>query len=169
MVHWNPVYYLKHAWDATSSGWGKLCIVLFYTFLWFNIIGALIGIFWPTMGTDCYFEGLSDYAAYSIASLMRQINVFALGFLLYADRGGIRIWNVAMVFVFWLFFSIVTFQYAGTYPELDGIPKGCPIEDFKKMIWTQLIWIFLALAASFMETKASNTPATGGESTPLTS
>jgi hypothetical protein len=168
MVNCNPIVYIKHAWEATNTIWGKLCIVLFYTFLWFNIVASFIGIFYPRLGADCFYEGLSEYSAYLIALLNRQINLVAVGFLLYADRGGIRVWNVAMVFAVYLAVSVSLFQMVRDYPNLDGIPEDCPYGAFATFSWFLLIWSGLALLFSIMEVKLGRSNAsTRSESTPL--
>jgi hypothetical protein len=166
MVNCNPLFYIKHAWEATNTIWGKLCIVFFYTFLWVNIVASFIAIFLPRLGAECYYKGLSEYSAYMITTLMRQTNVFAAGFFLYADRGGIKVWNVAMVFAFYLVFSVFMFNLLRDYPNLDGIPEGCSIGGYTTMTWVTLIWAALALLFSIMEVKLGSN-ASRSESTPL--
>ena len=37
----NPIQYLRNAWDDTNSTWCKFSIVVFYTFIWFQIVSSI--------------------------------------------------------------------------------------------------------------------------------
>ena len=117
------MHYLKHAWEATHSVWGKSCIVLFYLFIWLQIIWAIQLVIAPKKGWECYYEGVhSDYAAEFILVYLRGMNVITVGFYLYADRGGIKVWNVATVFIINAIWTLVTATPVKHAMELDGSP-----------------------------------------------
>ena len=105
---------------------------------------------------------------------MRQINLFCVAFLLMADRGGIRIWNVGMVFVVYSIFTSMTLHLVEDYKAgLDGAPAAdeCPpIEGFAIMAWISQGCISLALLCSIMEqTLSIGSSGNSGETTPLVS
>jgi hypothetical protein len=154
-IHLNPMYYLKHAWDATHSMWGKLTIILFYVFIWFQIIWAVQVIVAPTWGYECYFSSLSDYAAWMVRTTCRYANVFVIGFYLYADRGGIKLWNVAMVF---LVNGAGTWAWMANSSQLmsmHGAPKTtCSSQMGMILFWSTLGWSLLALICAFMESRS---------------
>jgi hypothetical protein len=171
----NPMFYLKHAWDNTNSMWGKWTIVLFYLFIWVNVITSIIWLVWPNwMGCACFWSKESDYAAMSMENLMRGQNLFAVGFLLYADRGGIRFWNVTMVFVFSMIYSWFAWDWAKNWATMEGAPKHCDDGKMSTQIIVGVVWIAVAWTFSFLEHctgHASGSDSSGGttnESTPLT-
>ena len=144
----NPMYYLRHAWEATHSYWGKACIVLFYSFLWIQILGAAWSLYDAETGWDCLYDTVADNDSNMIVATFKVVNFWILGFMLYADRGGIKVWNVFMVA---LFYVVQWLLYKPAITEF--LADACP-DDLRtmniSMIVTQ-IWIFLALGSSFME------------------
>mmetsp|Transcript_10460 Transcript_10460/g.25273 ORF Transcript_10460/g.25273 Transcript_10460/m.25273 type:complete len:165 (-) Transcript_10460:1958-2452(-) len=162
MINFNPMHYLRHAWDATNSTWGKTCIVLFYTFLWLQILGCVISLFDSKSGWDCLYGNLSSQDEIDfVAGTMKVSNLWILGFFLFADRSGIKVWNVLMV---WFFYLVQWMLYK---PVMTNFMEGsCPTElqAFNVSMIVTAIWISLALVSSFMEKRA--TP-TGPESAPL--
>jgi hypothetical protein len=155
----NPMNYLRHAWDATHSGWGKVCIILFYLLIWIQIIWAIEIIIFPRAGLECIYdeEVVSEYAASALVMYVRTTNILTIGFFLYADRGGIKVWNVAMVFLASLAWTWPVLDWIVNYTTLEGAPKDC--EDVMGGIkWTflaLLIWSFVALVCSGMEKRAT--------------
>lgn len=167
-VTMNPAVYLQHAWNDTKSIWGKLCIILFYAFIWFNIIWALILVFVPTFGMKCFYTGQTEFANYFIASCMRGLNVFTIGFLLYADRGGIRVWNVAMVFIIYGVYLVISIKATSDLKAgMEGFSEEeCPIADgWNTSFWVLAIWLILSMMFSILEHKAVG--GTSGERQPL--
>jgi hypothetical protein len=162
---WNPCVSLKHSWENTHSVWGKLCIILFYSYLWINIIGALLEVLFPAAGTECLFKDLSEYAKYMSTMYIQQLNLFSLGFLLYATLGGIKVLNVGVVFLFFFVSDVGMFKLVRDYPGLDGIPEGCmnTISALSVMGWVVILWLGLALFFSILEHKRN----LGPESSPL--
>ena len=100
---------------------------------------------------------------------MRQMNIMALGFLLYADRGGIKVWNVGMVFAFFLGIFASFLFYAKGYYTSDNAPScDNEFESFMLFNWIQTLWIALAFVASIMDSRMGD-GGTAGENTPLVS
>jgi hypothetical protein len=168
MTSFNPAYYLKHAWNGTSSVWGKICIVLFYTWLWLQIIWAVQLIVAPMAGWSFSMEGVPEYWLRALDCWTRGMNVMALGFFLYADRGGIKLWNVAMVTVINTLFTWVMLYFCMKAPFYEGAPEAA--KTFADIFWVTFIvlevWILLALVASALEKQAA--PAgSSSETTPL--
>jgi hypothetical protein len=167
----NPMYYLKHAWDSTHSAWGKLTIVLFYVYIWLMIISSFVFMVWPNLMGGCSWEKESDYATASIVALQRTGNSCALGFYLYADRGGIRFWNVTMVFVISLINLWFAWTWARDWKTMEGAPKHCSDHGLTTQILVAAVWITVSWVFSFLEHRAGHSRGTGAttnESTPLT-
>ncbi|KAG7347270.1 hypothetical protein IV203_030638 [Nitzschia inconspicua] len=168
----NPMVHLKHAWDNTHSVWGKLTIVLFYVFIWLNIIMAFLSVVWPNwMGCACFWKKESEYASASMVNLMQGQNLFALGFFLYADRGGIRLWNVSMVFVIAVVYSWFAWIWAKNWEMMEGAPKHCNDHGMVTMILVGVVWIAISWIFAFLEHRAGHSGGGAGgttnESTPL--
>lgn len=168
----NPMVHLKHAWENTHSVWGKMTIVLFYAFIWFNIIMAFLSLVWPNwMGCACFWQKESEYASASIENLMRGENLLALGFLLYADRGGILFWNVTMVFVVSMVYFWLSWSWANNWVTMEGAPKHCDDGGMSRSILVGVVWIGLSWIFSFFEHRAGHSgggsAGTTNESTPL--
>jgi hypothetical protein len=161
-LHLNPMYYLKHAWDATHSPWGKITIVSFYTFIWFQIIWAVQIIIAPTMGMECVYSSLNGYASTLLKMWARCCNVVSVGFFLYADRGGIKVWNVMMVF---LVYGAVTYIFMSV-PDVS-IMKGAPKTPCDQGSWDMFSyvavgWIFVTLVCSYMESRCASSHTSRG-------
>ena len=110
----NPIQYLKTAWNDTHSTWGKFSIVVFYTFIWFQIVSSIQGLFFTSsvMNNGCYsFDDSSEYLA---KLYLKQISCFNIGFLLYADRGGIKLWNISTVVIIYAMYEYVIFPTTTT-------------------------------------------------------
>ena len=167
MMNCNPIYYLKHAWEGTNSIWGKLCIVLFYSFLWLQIIGCVWSLFAPVYGTgwDCLWEtAMHESDVNFVARTMKVSNLWILGFFLYADRGGIKFWNVFMVAFFYL---VQWLMYKPTITEF--LQDKCPDElsQFNTSMIVTEIWIFLALLCSLVDSRIGAKQGTAEETQSL--
>ena len=166
MTNFNPMHLIQHAWNGTHSHWGKTCVVLFYLFLWFQILGSIAAVIAPTMGMECYLTGLSPYAAAWIMVNSRIMGVLALVFTFYVYREGIKVWNVAIVF---LVNSTLTW-IALTSPmmDLEDTPSCADKDMMKTMCWIQVWWTVLFLLCSVLEERSSNKPSgTLSERTPI--
>jgi hypothetical protein len=176
--HFNPLYYLRHAWDRTSTIFGKIAIILFYSYIWIQIISAIVTIIDPgSQGIACFFDigkngdDVDDnpYTKSLAIAWLRMANLAILGFLLYADRGGIKSWNVAMVFFFtsmsvWINVSWMNSVQGG------GEEEAC-VAPWKTASWVCLSWIGAALLSAILEDAgvlSSNRPSgTSEEEQPL--
>jgi hypothetical protein len=167
-MHLNPMNYLSNAWNAADSIWGKIAIVLFYTFIWLQIIWAAEIVIWPRVGWECFYEGLSEYAAAGIEKYLVAMNILAIGFYLYADRGGIKVWNVVMVCFFNTWWSLIMLPGFKSMGELEGAPQGCDdiIIGASFVLKVLLWWPIAVLLCSVME--HINTPTgTSAETAPI--
>ena len=91
--------------ECYKSNWGKLAIHLFCLFVWLQIIWAIQAIIWPQAGFDCYYDGVGSYAKLTATIFLQHFNLVGIGFLLIADRGGIIVWNVTMVAIFFCWYA----------------------------------------------------------------
>lgn len=166
MTDFNPIHFLQHAWDETISNWGKACVVLFYLYIWSQAIWAIESTIVPKAGWECMYQGLSGYATELVLMFFRAMNVMVLGFLMYAHREGIKVWNVSMVFIFnalmtWIF-------VAPDFENLDGMPS-CDdgmIKAINFITWAGFWWTVLILLCSALEER-SKPRGTTTETTPI--
>ena len=148
MWSFNPAVYLRHAWDSTKTPWGRLSLVLFYTFIWVLIISDLWSVISPeSQGLDCLFETASTKDLATITVLMRGVNLFGVGFLFYADKNGLHSWNVGMVTVF----SLVWWWMWSSFLSSADFPECGVVWDSAVWIWP--VWIVLAFVGILMEEK----------------
>ena len=140
----NPAVYLKHAWEKTNSVWGKIALVLFYTFLWLGILKAIWGLIDPTfLGRFSCFSKATGFDETLELALTRGICLFVLAFFIYADKGGLHSWNVGFVAFFMLMWiwivkaTMINQMKASMYEECIGW--------MGVSMWIGPIWIVLAL------------------------
>jgi hypothetical protein len=166
----NPMFHLKHAWENTHRVWGKVTIVLFYVYVWYNIVASLLSLTFPSlMGTACYMDNETEYGSSAMTLGFNIAYLYVIGFLLYADRGGIRFWNVTMVFVFSMINLYWLWTWNNKMMSMDGAPSGCN-DGAGTQIMVFTIWIALAWIFSFLEHRAAGGGSGGdgpNESTPL--
>jgi hypothetical protein len=101
MIEWNPVPHMRHAWSATRTMYGKVGLILFYSLIWANIASAIWTMVDPMgQGMDCIINRVKgDEAKAMFVAFTRSGMITTIGFFLYADVGGFRTKNVAMVAV----------------------------------------------------------------------
>lgn len=172
----NPIHYLKHAWEKTASIWGKVTIVLFYIFVWFNIIWSVTSLFAPgTMGFSCTKDRYSESENILFAMAVRFLSIFCLGFFLYADRGGIAVWNVSLVFIVCAVYSGIAFHSLNALWEAnEDVAESCSQDKntaFKSSLG-YLLWAALTVVTALLEDNAKESVAAAqsgnnGESSPL--
>lgn len=168
MWSFNPSVYLNHAWDKTNSGWGKTSLILFYVYIWLGILKCIYGVIDPTMmgRATCFTTGASEVEEALILGLFRGIFLFALAFLIYADKGGLHSWNVGFVTFFvlaWVWIAKATIfdkMDAAVYDECIGAKFG------KISMWISISWILLAFVTILVDERMADN-ATEGESTSL--
>lgn len=165
MMDFHPIRFLQHAWDDTHSNWGKACVLLFYVYIWSQLIWAIESIIAPKFGWECMYQGVSEYAAEMMLIFFRAMNVMAAGFLIYAHREGIKLWNVSMVFVF----NVLTWIFASSnYTDLEGIPdcEDGMVQAITYITWITFWWTVLTLICSALEER-SKPRGTTAETTPI--
>lgn len=172
----NPVYRIRQAWTGTRTPWGKAAVILFYPWVWFIIVVAAMAAFDPLRGLPCLQEHFSAGDVLLAQTYLRELNVYALGFLLYADRGGVRplhLLYVLAVYGSWVILHRRDFVNPLEQPE--PFASSCP-EDFdnlKNGSWTQVAWLAVAFILSLLEDwqRPANTVNTDGtmvdERTPI--
>ena len=164
MTDFNPIHFLRRAWDDTHSHWGEACVVLFYLFIWSQAIWSLETAIAPKAGWGCYYQGLSDYATELSSMFNRGMNIVQLGFWVYAHREGIKVWNVTMVFVV---NAALFYLYLSSYfMDLDGAPICDQDNMIKNISWVLFWWTMLALICSVME-NGSKPLGTSSETNPI--
>jgi hypothetical protein len=164
MWTFNPAVYLSHAWSKTNSGWGKTSLVLFYVYIWLGILKCTWGVFDPTFlgGATCYMTGASEFEENFMLGLIRGSCLFALAFLIYADKGGLHSWNVGFVtFVclawMWIAKATVLSKMDTTmYDECVGGRAG------KISVWISMVWLLLAFVTVLVDERMADS-ATDGE------
>jgi len=163
MIVWNPVPHVKHAWTMTKTVWGKIALVLFYSFIWFNIATVAYGIANPSfMGGNCFTQTTKNAKTQTqILAILRCAYIMIIGFLLYADVGGLKVKNVAMVAIF---VSLFMFTVA---PAMNiGVNESACDPSEKLQLWLLPGWAVVALFFTFLEEKLGD-HGTGDETTPL--
>jgi uncharacterized membrane protein len=168
MWSFNPSVYLSHAWSKTNSGWGKTSLILFYVYIWLGIIKCIYGVIDPTMmgRVTCFMTDTSKFEEAFILGLIRGIFLFALAFLIYADKGGLHSWNVGFVTFFVL--AWVWIYKATILNKMDvAMQDECVGAKFGKIsMWISISWILLAFVTFLIDERMA-ARASEGESTSL--
>lgn len=148
MLDWNPSHHSRHAWEGTKTIWGKIALVLFYALIWFGILTCLVSVIWPgSEGSDCTIGIAKDEDTKTLVTAMiRGVNIVWIGFLGYADVGGLTMKNVVMVTVVIVVWSLALVPIASVTLE-----AGC-IATYA-FLWIWPIWVVLALVFTILENK----------------
>ncbi|GKY96670.1 hypothetical protein MPSEU_000626600 [Mayamaea pseudoterrestris] len=147
-MQWNPLPHVQHAWDDMQTTYGKLSLILFYTFIWAGILSSAWSVLYPfSQGGGCLMHASNMHKKESseemYVAMSRMLHIFVIGFLLYADVGGMTIKNTTMVFLFLLANSLAAWnvqpemQHCHLLPQLYVLPA-----------WVFLAWTFLVLEFS---------------------
>ena len=162
MINWNPVPHMQHAWSQTQTVWGKIALVLFYSLIWVGILTSLWSIVFPnSQGVQCWMDAVQEEnARLMMTALVRGVNVFAVGFLLYADVGGLKVKNVTMVTVFLVVYILVLTPLVAMGREF-----GCHNTLVQMWIWPS--WAIFALILAVVDDKLADR-GTAEETTSLT-
>jgi hypothetical protein len=148
MLDWNPNHHARHAWENVKTVWGKLALVLFYSFIWIQVLSSLISIIWPaSQGMQCVLNAakLSPEQLILFVSSIRGINIFCIGLMAYADVGGLTVKNVALVTI------VFCFMFLSMIPTVPMLAKsGC---QGGYQMWLYPSWILLALIFTMVEVK----------------
>ena len=148
----NPIRFLKYTWQrGTNSTYGKVSMILFYVFLWLNILWGIQNIFVGDSngdaGFECYYENLGPYAVLVSSTFSKQNFLFIVGFLLYAHSYGIRVWNVLFVvvqFVGYIYFMWKDVLYYNNNTD-DSVMVDGPTCDEEFVITARYMFIGMFL------------------------
>lgn len=153
MIAWNPVPHVRHAWSGTNTIWGKIALVLFYSFIWVGIVGNAWFVLFPDeCFTNIGLQGDDGDAQTTLTALMRSCSVMMVGFLLYADVGGLQVKNVAMVAVFVVAAVLCLAPSVG--PILGREEAGCVAAVAR--LWIRAVWIVVALLFAVIDDKMAD-------------
>mmetsp|Transcript_36041 Transcript_36041/g.55367 ORF Transcript_36041/g.55367 Transcript_36041/m.55367 type:complete len:181 (+) Transcript_36041:148-690(+) len=141
---------MKQAWQSTNSIWGKFCIILFYSFVWMQILGAVWSQFAPTTGWECLWATVQESDMRLLIATIKSCNIWILGFFLLSNRGGIEVWNVFMVWIHYLL------QWLVYKPAIeDFLAEACPqeLEQLESAMVVSEIWVTAILICSILNNK----------------
>jgi len=141
----NPFQSIQKAWNETHSRWGKAGLVLFYTFVWAELVWGIQILVSPLLFFPCFDAHASDSESLLSEALMRQLNLFAMGLVLYAYSGGLELWNVSMVLTIFAMNTIGFFVLMIAYAQLHQFTT-CRTEH-EKLVKTKFTFLLLILAA----------------------
>ena len=58
---WNPRPHMLHAWEETRSSYGRAALVVFYVWLWYNIVMSFVSLVSPgSQGVQCYLDEMNE-------------------------------------------------------------------------------------------------------------
>lgn len=146
---------LLRDWAGAATMMEKAIVVLFYSFVWTRIFTALLMVVVP-MGIagrkDCSFDQLGDYTKVLADTFGRKGNMTTVFFLLYANRVGIQIRNIAVVTIA---FAIYTWEwnnvhqaYNQYHPDGPSCDRDEMITAYVLMILFNNLWPFVSLVCA---------------------
>jgi hypothetical protein len=147
---WNPLVHLKHAWSNTKTRWGQLAIVLFYSLIWIAILSCVWALIVPeSQGLYCIMDNFKEGVDRDLyITAYNGYNVFVIGFLLYADMGGLHIRNVVMVVIFvFLNAYVCVYQTTKLLSDLDCMSA------IRSQMWIFPLWTLAALVFTIVDEK----------------
>jgi hypothetical protein len=158
-IYWNnndkkmntQLHHFRNAWHATNSFWGKVAMVLFYSFVWLQIASGIWSLLAPVSVNNwgCMWDKVvaaSDRNFF--LATMKVLNVWILGFFWLAHHHGANFWNVFTVAILYLV------QWLVHKPAIqDFLAQACPddLHDLHVAMTATEIWIFAALFCAAME------------------
>jgi hypothetical protein len=160
---WNPLVNLKHAWSNTNTGWGQLAIVLFYSFIWTAILSCVWALIVPeSQGGYCILDNFKEGVERDLyIAAYNGYNVLAIGFLLYADMGGLHMRNVVTVVIFVFFAS-----YGFCHQTIKLLSDLDCMSTIRASLWIFPLWTLAALVLTMVDVKLGDT-GTSDERRPL--
>ena len=164
-MSFNPIDHIKSAWTGTSTIYGKIAVVCFYLFIWFQILWGIVLVFNPRFGFDCIYEGVPDVSAYFMDSIMVALNLFSFGYFAFAHYYGINVWNILGFFLLGVGTLINNSVFLS---RISGENDECAESMTAMLVSTN--WMFLPLfvgvgICTYVESKM--TPSTVSEETPM--
>ena len=144
----NPSVYLQHAWYGTKTVWGKIALILFYTFIWITILSSVWTLIDPSsQGSGCVLDTFDKETRSQMVSGMRMFALVLIGFLFYADKGGLHVGNVGIVSV-----VSVLVAYMSTTMEYSTEAAKC-MTGMRMSMWIWAGWVVLALVFQILDDK----------------
>jgi len=145
---YNPISLIQNEWNATSSIGGKVCLVLFNTFVLGKLAWAIKDIISPTIGCECFIRGLSPYANEVVTMLTRGLAVLSIGYYTLAGYIGSNvISNVTFAFVINAAYGWVIF-ITNPIAEISNAPS-CTDEVDRLILVTQIFFWTSLMAVNF--------------------
>ena len=116
---YNPIQHIQEAWNETRTVYGRWGVILFYSYVWFNIFDSILAIInSPTVRQHEMKNCSSTEVEIHIETmLLQQLNYFALGFLLYSHWYRFDLSNVTTVMVITLLYSHSVYQLIHNFPH----------------------------------------------------
>jgi hypothetical protein len=152
MVDWNPAPHVRHAWESAKTVYGKIALVLFYSLIWFGILSSAWSVIFPeSQGAQCILGTMSKSATDKslMIDMIRAVNVLWVGFFMYADVGGYKVKNVAMVTIF-----ICAFMLAGSH-SIRTLKAGACGNVLAQML-VYPAWAVVALLFAIIDDKMAD-------------
>ena len=145
---YNPVSLIRNEWNATHGIGGKVCLVLFNTFVLGKLAWSIKDLISPTTGCECFIQGLSPYANEVVTMLTRGLAVLSIGYYTLAGYIGSNvISNVTLAFVInaacgWVIFITNPIAEIGDAPS-------CTDEVDTLILVTQIFFWTSLMAVNF--------------------
>lgn len=155
--HWNPIKDISTAWTDTRSIWGKLKVVLFYTFIWFMIFSNMYQVFVPvSMGMECVMQEINDDVATRawFYMMIRIASFYIFAWSLMIERQGTTLPNMRFMVGALLVGSLVSLW------EKNKVNADC-YRAFVNTWPIYILWPVLALTSAYVERRVD-----GRETTP---
>lgn len=163
---WNPFQDIAGSWGKTASGWGKVSVITFYPAVWTPILLNLWSIIDPPKNEvfACVFVGGAHQSMMPyIVMILRQWELFIIGFFLFVVQNGLKLGNVAMVFLVHLasLFIMVSFNIKNSNSDFDCY------KDFLAVEWSFLALLAIAWVTLFFDEWIKTSQGSPAEMTPL--
>ena len=150
MLDWNPSHHARNAWEQTSTIYGKIGLVLFYSLVWFIIVACLVSVVFPsTQGAECLLAKAGPENEALIKAVIRAVSLTWVGFLSYADVAGFKVKNVAMVAIFVTVYKVSLLPVAVASQE-----AGCG--SYMMQTWVSPIWATASLILAVIDDKMAD-------------
>jgi len=94
LYSYNPIDQIKSAWTGTSTIFGKIAVVLFYFYVWAQIVWGILLVINPRAGWECLYDNVSEETAIFMDIVMIMLNWFSFGYFAFAHYHGIKVWNI---------------------------------------------------------------------------
>jgi len=146
--NWNPWKDLGDEWGASHTVWGKLKVILFYSFVWLAFIGSAYQVFVPfSMGMDCLL-GNSSKQKSEIAFAIRQYALFSAAWLLFVAKGKTHLPNMRVLVTVVILSCVFSFFWEGK--DILRNDGECS-SNWMTQWWWWVGWPILAMILAYIE------------------